>query len=82
MIPLTIHMECVVPDKNRKAFYRLIATQDLFSYKLTRAWGRIGTKGQPRRSKRFTDQKDMAQGLRKIVRKRMSHGYVITSVDV
>ncbi len=82
MTPLTIHMESVVPDKNRKAFYCLIATQDLFNYKLTRAWGRIGTKGQLGRSKRFTDQTAMAQGLRKIVRKRMSHGYFITSVDV
>ncbi|MBA3007015.1 MAG: WGR domain-containing protein [Desulfocapsa sp.] len=79
---LDIHMECVIPDKNRKAFYRLTAMQGLLNYTLIRRWGRIGTKGQPGQSDRFTDQVDMAQELRRIVRKRLSHGYVIVSVDL
>jgi predicted DNA-binding WGR domain protein len=79
---LVIQMECVIPNKNRKAFYHLVATKDLFSYKLTRRWGRIGSKGQPGHSERFTDQEAMAKGLRRIVRTRLAHGYVISSVDV
>lgn len=38
MICLDIQMECVKPERNRKAFYRLTAMQDLFGYKLTRHW--------------------------------------------
>jgi len=79
---LDIQLECVIPEKNRKAFYRLVATKDLFSYKLIRRWGRIGTKGQPGQLERFVDQVEMAQGLRRIVRKRLSHGYIIVSVDL
>jgi predicted DNA-binding WGR domain protein len=78
---LDIEMECVIPDKNRKAFYRLVTTKDLFSYKLIRRWGRIGTKGQPGQSERYADQEGMAKGLRRIVRKRLAHGYIIASVD-
>ena len=79
---LDIQMECVKPERNRKAFYHLVATKDLFSYKLIRRWGRIGTKGQPGHSERFADQEAMAKGLRRIVRTRLAHGYVISSVDV
>jgi predicted DNA-binding WGR domain protein len=79
---LDIKMECVNPERNRKAFYRLTATQDLFGYKLMRHWGRIGTKGQPGQSERFADQEGMAKGLRRIVRTRLAHGYVISSLDV
>lgn len=82
MICLDIQMECVITERNRKAFYRLTAVKDLFSYKLTRHWGRIGTKGQPGQSERYADQKGMAKGLRRIVRKRLAHGYVIASVDL
>ncbi|MBV5330136.1 MAG: WGR domain-containing protein [Chlorobium sp.] len=79
---LDIKMECVNPERNRKAFYRLIAMQDLFGFKLMRHWGRIGTKGQPGQSERFADQEGMAKGLRRIVRTRLAHGYVISSVDL
>ena len=79
---LSIKMECVKPEKNRLAFYHLTAIQDLLSYKLVRHWGRIGTKGQPRQTERFSEQVAMAQGLRQVVRKRLSHGYVIVSVDL
>ena len=82
MICLDIQMECVKPERNRKAFYRLTAMQDLFGYKLTRHWRRIGTKGQPGQSERYADQAGMAKGLRRIVRTRLAHGYVISSVDV
>jgi len=82
MIPITIHLECINPEKNRMAFYRLTAMQDLFGYKLVRQWGRIGTKGQPRQTERFSEQVTMAQGLRRIVRTRLLHGYVIVSVDL
>jgi predicted DNA-binding WGR domain protein len=47
-----------MPEKNRKAFYRLVAAKDLFSYKLIRRWGRLGTKGQLGQSERFADQAD------------------------
>jgi predicted DNA-binding WGR domain protein len=79
---LDIQLECVIPEKNRKAFYRLVATKDLFSYKLICHWGRIGTKGQPGQLERFVDKVKMAQGLLRIVRKRLSHGYIIVSVDL
>lgn len=82
MIYLDIKMECVIPIKNRKAFYRLTALQDLFGYKLVRHWGRIGAKGQTGQAQRFTEQVDMAHGLRSIVRKRLAHGYDIVSVDL
>jgi len=55
---LDIQLECVMPEKNRKAFYRLVAANDLFSYKLIRRWGRLGTKGQLGQSERFADQAD------------------------
>jgi len=79
---LDIKMECVKPERNRKAFYRLTAMQDLFGYKLVRQWGRIGTKGKPGQSERFEDQAGMAKGLRRIVRTRLAHGYVISSVEL
>jgi predicted DNA-binding WGR domain protein len=69
-------MECIKPDKNRKAFYRLIATRDLFTFTLVRNWGRIGTRGRLRVD-RFDNEADMKQSEGQIVKKRLRHGYCL-----
>lgn len=74
MPPHTIYMECINPDKNRKAFYRLISTHDLFTCVLIRHWGRIGARGRLRVD-RFDNETDMKQSEGQIIRKRLLHGY-------
>jgi predicted DNA-binding WGR domain protein len=69
-------MECVIPEKNRRAFYRLIATRDLFTYTLIRNWGRIGARGRLRVD-RFDDEPNMTRSMGQILKKRLRHGYYI-----
>ena len=76
MPPHTIYMECVIPEKNRRAFYRLIATRDLFTYTLIRNWGRIGARGRLRVD-RFDDEPNMTRSMGQILKKRLRHGYYI-----
>jgi predicted DNA-binding WGR domain protein len=71
------YLECVLLEKNRNAFYRLIACRDLFGFKLIRIWGRIGTREKIRMQERFTDQEELKKAYRKIMAIRHSHGYVI-----
>ena len=71
-----IYLECVLPEKNKQAYYRLIAGRDLFGLKLIRTWGRIGTKERPRHQERFVNLEEMQQRIQRILQKRLSHGYV------
>lgn len=71
-----IYLECVIPEKNKRAYYRLIAGRDLFGFKLIRSWGRLGTKERPRHQERFDSSEKMKRGVAQIIKKRLSHGYV------
>lgn len=71
-----IYLECVLPEKNKQAYYRLIAGRDLFGLKLIRTWGRIGTRERPRQQERFVKLEEMQQRIQRILQNRLSHGYV------
>jgi predicted DNA-binding WGR domain protein len=71
------YLECIHLEKNRNAFYRLIACRDLFGLKLIRTWGRIGTKERIRMQERFDNLEDLEKAYRKIIGIRRSHGYAI-----
>lgn len=71
----TAYLECRIPEKNRAAFYHLIAGRDLFGYILVRHWGRIGTKGQPKLQHRFITEDDLMKGFQQVLKKRLKHRY-------
>ena len=77
-----IYMECVQPEKNKRAYYRLVAGRDLFGFKLIRSWGRLGTKESPRHQERFLGLEDMQRNIQRIVRTRRSHGYIAIKYQV
>lgn len=72
-----IYLECVIPEKNRKAFYRLMTGQDLFGLKLIRCWGRIGTLEKMRLQERFTDWDELKKARARILSVRLAHGYIV-----
>ena len=72
-----IYLECVIPEKNRNAYYRIMSGQDLFGFKLIRSWGRIGTSEKVRLQKRFTSEKEMKKVVRRILNVRLAHGYIV-----
>ena len=71
------YLECIKPEKNRNAYYRIMAGQDLFGPKLLRSWGRIGTKEKIRLQERFISRKEIEKVYRRIISTRLSHGYVV-----
>ncbi len=68
-------LECRIPEKNRNAFYTIIAGRDLFGWLLVRHWGRIGTKGQPKLRKRFSTEEEIRCEFDRVIEKRYSHHY-------
>jgi len=72
-----IYLECVIPEKNRNAFYRIMSGQDLFGHKLIRSWGRIGTQEKIRLQKRYESREEMRKVFQRIVSIRLAHGYII-----
>ena len=73
------YFECVIPKKNRNAFYHLVAGRDLFGFILVRRWGRIGTKGQPRLKSRFNTREEMMLEFKQVIKKRLAHQYELTN---
>ena len=71
------YLECIIPERNRKAYYRLMAGQDPFGLKLIRSWGRIGAKERIRIQERFSSQKEILKAYDRILNLRLSHGYVV-----
>ena len=71
----TAYLECRIPERNRAAFYRLIAGRDLFGFYLIRHWGRIGTKGQPKLHQRFKTERELMKEFDRVLKKRMQHQY-------
>lgn len=69
------YFECIIPERNRRAFYELIAGEDLLGYILIRRWGRIGSKGRPKRQ-RFLRREAMLQEYERIHKERIKHEYV------
>jgi predicted DNA-binding WGR domain protein len=67
---------CIIPDRNKKAFYELFAGKDLFGFILIRRWGRISTKGQPGKKQRFHKQMGMLKEYERIRQERINRGYV------
>lgn len=67
---------CIIPDRNKKAFYELFAGKDLFGFVLIRRWGRIGTRGQPKIKQRFIEETAMLKEYKRVHRERMKHGYI------
>ena len=72
-----IYLECVIPERNRNAYYKIISGQDLFGFKLIRCWGRIGTQEKIRLQKRFADHEKMNKDYQRILSIRLAHGYTI-----
>ena len=70
-----VYFECTIPEKNKQAFYELTVTRDLFGYTITRHWGRLGTKGQPKKVQHFSREEDMEKEFERICRKRILHHY-------
>lgn len=69
------YFECVIPERNKRAFYELIGGQDLFGYVLIRRWGRIGTKGQPVMRQRFSCESEMLQEFHRVQKRRLKREY-------
>jgi len=67
---------CIIPQKNKFAFYELIAARDLFGFIVVRHWGRIGTKGQPAKQQRFADEHGMMKEFDRVYRERIGHKYI------
>lgn len=71
------YLECIKPERNKRAFYRLVIGYDLFGLKVVRSWGRIGTKERTRRNERVNDLDEAHKIANKVLKTRFSHGYVI-----
>ena len=71
----TAYLECKIPERNRAAFYNLIAGRDLFGLILIRHWGRIGTKGQPKLRHRYTSEHELMHDFHRVLKKRLRHRY-------
>ena len=67
---------CIIPDRNKKAFYELFAGKDLFGFILIRRWGRIGTKGQPGKKQRFIEETGMLKEYERVHQERIKRGYL------
>jgi len=74
------YLECRIPEKNRAAFYNLVAGRDLFGLILIRHWGRIGTRGQPKLKQRFESEKEMMREFDRIMCCRFKHGYSVKNL--
>jgi predicted DNA-binding WGR domain protein len=74
-----IYLECVIPEKNRNAFYRLMSGQDLFGFKLIRTWGRRGSRERIRMQERFDSREEMKKAWNRILMLRLCHGYIVKS---
>lgn len=70
------YFECIIPERNKHTFYELVAGRDLFGYVVIRRWGRIDTKGQPRKRQRFQEEQDMMKEYKRIHNERIKHQYV------
>lgn len=73
------YLECVLPEKNRRSFYRIMAVKDLFGIKLERQWGRIGTKGRTMPGQRFACMDDLMALFEEVLKIRFKHDYRIVS---
>lgn len=71
-----IYFECVIPEKNRFAFYELIAGRDLYGDVLVRRWGRIGTRGQPAKRQRFQNNLELMREFKRVYQERIKHDYI------
>jgi predicted DNA-binding WGR domain protein len=69
-------MQCVIPERNRRRFYRIELTQGLWCPLVTRAWGRIGC--SVRFKVDFFDKlEDALDRANKLLAKRIRRGYKI-----
>ena len=69
------YFECIIPTENRYAFYELIAGRDLFGFIVVKRWGRIGTKGQPLKTIRFSNKMAMREEFDRVYKERIKHKY-------
>ena len=70
------YFECIIPERNKRAFYKLIAGQDLYGYVVIRSWGRIGSRGRPRKRQRFIQAKEMIKEYERVHKERIKNNYV------
>lgn len=73
---------CIIPERNKKAFYELFAGKDLFGFIIFRRWGRIGTKGQPGIRQRFLEETKMLEEYDRVHQERLKHGYMQVNIAV
>ena len=73
------NFECIIPERNKSAFYLMVAGRDLFGYILIRRWGRIGTKGHPKLQMRFTSEEDLSKEYHRVRNERLKRDYGVVS---
>jgi len=71
------YLECIKPERNKRAYYRLVIGYDLFGLKVIRSWGRIGTKERPRRNDRVNNLDEARKLAGKVLKTRYAHGYTV-----
>ncbi len=69
------YYECIVPERNKRAFYELVAGKDLFGFVMIRRWGRIPGRGTCKRQD-FREKEEMLKEYEHIHRKRIKYEYV------
>jgi predicted DNA-binding WGR domain protein len=75
-------MQCIIPEKNRRRFYRIEVTQGLWCPLVVRAWGRIGCSV---RVKVDFIEEGIEQALstaNKLLAKRIRRGYKIVTSSI
>lgn len=73
------YLECIKPERNKRAYYRLVIGYDLIGLKVVRSWGRIGTKERPRRHDRVNDIDEAKKIAGKVLKTRFAHGYKVVN---
>ncbi len=75
-----VRFESVDPTENRRRYYDLTWQPTLFGEgALVRSWGRQGRPPTTRASF-YPDRADAATEIRRVVRRRLAHGYALTDL--
>lgn len=75
-----VRLESIDPERNRFRFFTLSWQPTLWnSPALVCTWGRVGVPGRSREVL-IPDGTDPKEAIRRVLRRRLSHGYVVTAV--
>ena len=70
-----LRFECVIPERNKSAFYEIIAGHDLFGLVLIRCFGRIGGRGRCLKT-RCANTDEMLAECERLQARRLKRGYI------